>query len=120
MLLILDEVDVSEMLLDEGEEIWHEKIHGKNEGYVLSGDYIEEILAVKARCTYPCEYLTWAQLKTLSELCSKATTQATYFDTKLGELRQATMFPELTTATKVLEVDGERYYGGITIKLEEK
>ena len=120
MSLVLDGIDVTEMVKDEGEDIWYEKIHGKNEGYVLSGDYIEDILSSKARCNYPCEYLTEEQVKTLTTLCDKNTVQAEFFDTKARVLRSATMFPNLTAATKVLEIDNARYYGGMTIELEEK
>lgn len=111
--------DLSSYIKDEGETIEYVKIHGDHEGVVLSGSTIEEILAIKVQLSYPCEYLTWDQLKELAVLVSNDIVQVTYYDPKESGERTVNMKPSMSAATKVLEQDGIRYYGGATIDLEE-
>lgn len=119
MTLTINGKDLSSYVKDEGETIEYVKIHGDHEGTVLSGSTIEEILAIKVTLEYECEYLTWEQLKELADLASEDTVQVTYYDPKESGDRTVTMKPSLSAAKKVLETSSGRYYGEVSITLEE-
>lgn len=119
MVLVVNDIDLSTLVKDEGETIEYQKVHGNHEGVVLSGSTIEEILAIKVFLEYECEYLTWEQLKSLATLFSEDLVVVQYYDPKHGGTRTVAMKPSIAAAKKVLELDGISYYGGVMLSLLE-
>lgn len=119
MKLILDDVDISLYVKDEGERVEYKKIHGNHEGIVLSGKEIEEILSIKFNAEYECEYLTWEQIKVIVGICSKDKVTCTCYDPREGVEKTIIVKPSMSSATKELEINGNTYWGGITITINE-
>ena len=118
-MLVVDGTDLSAYIKDEGDYIEYEKVKGKHGGIVLSGQEIEETLAIKVILEYECEILTLDQFKRLTDIFKKEVVSVTYFEPNLKSQRTASMKPQTLSGKKALETDGEYYYDEVVIGFRE-
>lgn len=87
-------IDFSDLFTMYGYTVQYKKISGPNSGYMLSGDYTDDVRKWKAVITCIAIPTTEEQLSALlSEVCDGAYCTVYFFDPKIKAYRTAEMMP---------------------------
>lgn len=114
--------DFSSMFTPYGYSVQYKKITGPNSGYMLSGDYTDDVLKWKAVITCICMPETEEQLSTLlSAVCEGAYCTVYFYDPKVKGYRTAEMMPSEPSQThRGVGVNGFDYWTGTILTFTER
>lgn len=118
----INATDFSDLFTPYGYTVQYKKVTGSNSGYMLNGDYTEDLRSMKAVITGICMPTTDEQLSNLLKQIYADTYCSVYFyDPKIQNYRTAIMIPSETTSThRGNGSNGLDYWTGTKVTFTER
>lgn len=120
--LYVNGVNSSDILPEAGYSVIYDKVTGQNGGLMLDGTEEEDLLAIKAVCSFPLMPLNERkQSAFLQNLMSDKYATIYYFDPRQNAYRTAVMKWTLTeTKHRGQGADGNEYWTGLTVTFRDR
>ena len=115
-------IDFSDLFTPFGYSVQYKKVSGKNSGYLMSGDYVDDVIGWKASIICICMPQNEGNLsKLLSIIYESAYCSVYFYDPQKGDYRTAVMMPSETSQThKGIGSNGLNYWTGTVLTFTEQ
>lgn len=118
----INAIDFTELFTPYGYTVQYKKVTGPNSGYMMNGDYTDDLRAMKAVITCICLPTTEVQLSSLlAQIYADKYCSVYFFDPKINNYRSAIMIPsEITSMHRGRGSNELDYWTGTKLTFTER